>query len=555
MRQPGTSDFIVTDWNDLYKLRENSNAIEVSLFYDYRKSYCPKCNKMSSISEYDLHHIKMVCGHHLEGITVFYPLEKANGNKEDRIIEESLENMKHMEYGFFYHTVKPEDLECTKDVIYRKKSYEKDISDYQELRNSVRKTYLNKQTFFDENNLPLDFIGCSLEFNPKNNKISASFYRIARDKYSTARFKKNIPIDVETYLGVIGKRNFGKLSYETCLEKEKSRLNWIYEEEDKNPFVPEFQWPQRAIDFLHEAVNISMGRNITYSPALKGLNLLRGTCLYPYEPNFIVTDDFFNCFNISNCPDIMSAFLAEYKCKPFRTLRRLFQTNPKVLIEYTYLIECGFRKTDIITSLLVSENFSKVFEEFCKDSMFKFFVKSMLETKSENLTAKFLQTMDVNQEYLHDSIRMFNVYYDQITPEFKKTIFKEGFTEYNHNVLSKISYITRFKPVTFSYTKEQLSLETEIDGYKFLLPQNSDKLIEIGQKMHNCVASYRDKILEKRCTIVYAVKDDDYKVCIEVIDSKVQQELCDRNTRPKADVKEVLKKWHIENNLKTRHIY
>ncbi|MCQ2609978.1 MAG: aminotransferase class V-fold PLP-dependent enzyme, partial [Lachnospiraceae bacterium] len=42
-----------------------------------------------------------------------------------------------------------------------------------------------------------EFIGGSLEFNPKNNKISASFYRIARDKYSTARFKKNIPIDVE----------------------------------------------------------------------------------------------------------------------------------------------------------------------------------------------------------------------------------------------------------------------------------------------------------------------------------------------------------------------
>lgn len=177
-------------------------------------------------------------------------------------------------------------------------------------------------------------------------------------------------------------------------------------------------------------------------------------------------------------------------------------------------------------------------------------MNSMLESKSEVSAAGFLKKLNLSQGYVEDCINMFQSYYEKLTPEFKNSMFREGFTEYNHNVLARISYSTRYEKVVFKYTDEQYALEDEIDGYKFLLAEDSDRLLEIGEKMHNCVASYKNKILSKRCTIVYAIKDGVYSVCIELINGRVVQELCARNKRPDIKTRALLLKWHEKHGIK-----
>ena len=75
-------------------------------------------------------------------------------------------------------------------------------------------------------------------------------------------------------------------------------------------------------------------------------------------------------------------------------------------------------------------------------------------------------------------------------------------------------------------------LEDDIDGYSFRLPKDSYQLCEIGTALHNCVASYGERVAKEECTIVYAQKNGEYKICIEVRGKEIVQERIDRNERP-----------------------
>ena len=104
--------------------------------------------------------------------------------------------------------------------------------------------------------------------------------------------------------------------------------------------------------------------------------------------------------------------------------------------------------------------------------------------------------------------------------------------------------------ITFKYSGEQKNLEDDIDGYSFRLPKTNMQMCEIGTALHNCVASYAESVEEKECTIVYAEKDGQYKICIELQENKIYQERIDRNAAPTGEEKAVLSKWHERHGLK-----
>ncbi|WP_242457166.1 PcfJ domain-containing protein [Treponema zioleckii] len=144
---------------------------------------------------------------------------------------------------------------------------------------------------------------------------------------------------------------------------------------------------------------------------------------------------------------------------------------------------------------------------------------------------------------------MFRKYFRYVPEELRKDILEDGFTRFNHDALSKISYSAENRKITFKYTGEQKNLEDDIDGYSFRLPKTNVQMSEIGTALHNCVASYAESVRQKECTIVYATKDGDYKICIEVNENKILQERIDRNAEPTAEEKSVLKKWHERHGL------
>ena len=148
-----------------------------------------------------------------------------------------------------------------------------------------------------------------------------------------------------------------------------------------------------------------------------------------------------------------------------------------------------------------------------------------------------------------DAMEMFAKYYNHIPSELKKDILEDGFTKFNHDALSNISYQIKNKNIVFKYSSEQEKLEDDIEGFSFRLPKDSYQMCELGTALHNCVASYAESVQNKKCTIVYAQKDDGYKICIEVRGNEIYQERVDRNAHPNEEENAVLLKWHERHGL------
>jgi hypothetical protein len=149
----------------------------------------------------------------------------------------------------------------------------------------------------------------------------------------------------------------------------------------------------------------------------------------------------------------------------------------------------------------------------------------------------------------YDALKMFCKYFKHLSDVLKKDILEDGFTDFNHNALSTLVFRYENKNITFSYTPEEKKLEDNIQGYDFCLPENSYELCEIGNVLHNCVASYSESVKEKSCTIVYAKKYGEYKICIELRGKEIFQERVDHNKAPDALEKEILDIWHQRHGL------
>jgi hypothetical protein len=59
-------------------------------------------------------------------------------------------------------------------------------------------------------------------------------------------------------------------------------------------------------------------------------------------------------------------------------------------------------------------------------------------------------------------------------------------------------------------------LEATIDGYEFSVPKETHALVDIGTKLHNCVATYTDRVIKGAVAIVAVSKNNELQACIEV---------------------------------------
>ncbi len=280
--------------------------------------------------------------------------------------------------------------------------------------------------------------------------------------------------------------------------------------------------------------------------------------LIPYEPNLCSIlpekemQELKIRFNYKRTdPNVLNRFLKKAKINGYRIFRRVYNECPNVIFVYRKLWDCGFRDFNLYNS--VFENTEK--RNCISLSNWKnlvFFSKYSIKKRGEKAT---LNTIFKSYSYLdtlfvyNDTINMFHKYFRYIPQSLRKDILKNGFSEFNHDALSNISFRVKNRNYTFKYTEEQKKLEDKIDGYSFCLPKDSWQLCEIGTALHNCVASYVDDVREKRSTIVYATKDDEYKLCIEVSKNEIRQERADRNASPSKAEKEILAKWHERHKL------
>ena len=214
------------------------------------------------------------------------------------------------------------------------------------------------------------------------------------------------------------------------------------------------------------------------------------------------------------------------------------------------LHDSGFRDINLYNRVIESEENREEIRYLDRKALV-FFSQYSIKKRGELATMNTLlrKSEEADPYMKDDALCMFRSYFRHIPKELRMDILEDGFTRFNHDALAKISYSAENRNITFKYTGEQKNLEDDIDGYSFRLPKTNLQMCEIGTALHNCVASYAESVDEKECTIVYAAKDGEYKICIEVRGKEVCQERIDRNDHPAGEEKQVLAKWHERHGL------
>ena len=113
----------------------------------------------------------------------------------------------------------------------------------------------------------------------------------------------------------------------------------------------------------------------------------------------------------------------------------------------------------------------------------------------------------------------------------------------------------QFENQKIIYSQEEEKLKWEKNGYKFCLPEDTDRLVDIGYKMNICVGHlYREKAATKKCTIVYAIKENEYELCIEIQKKdnqhfKLIQKSAFSNHSPKGELLKTFNEWCLQKGV------
>jgi hypothetical protein len=251
---------------------------------------------------------------------------------------------------------------------------------------------------------------------------------------------------------------------------------------------------------------------------------------------------------------VLKKFFRKAHIKDYPFLRKCWNLRPESLLTYLRLKESGFRDINLYNRV-ISDRTNYSYIDKIKLTDFTFFLHYCLTKKGEIAALNLIIRKNSRKNpYIDDSMAMFHKYFRHIPQTLRADILKDGFTEFNHDALSEISYKCENKNRTYKYSAKQKSLQDDIDGYSFRLPKNSNQLCEIGAFLHNCVATYSEKVYKKECTIVYAIRNGQYEICIEVRDSvadgrQIIQELTNRNAKPTKEQQLVLDKWHERHKI------
>lgn len=214
---------------------------------------------------------------------------------------------------------------------------------------------------------------------------------------------------------------------------------------------------------------------------------------------------------------------------PYTTkTNRLFLQGHRTFLEYLNIWSMGFRDEKVIEKLMDAD-LKKIFAAACRFSLNPVLagdIGFLFQFYDEKTVAKLMKECFCSRYYTtSDALHYMKILNEgeNLPQDVTDKIGKEGFSDYNHNLLMRIYRATQpveeehFENKDITYTDEEKSLEWENEGYKFCLPEDTNRLVDIGSKMNICVGHlYRDKAVNKQCTIVYAKKADEYELCIEV---------------------------------------
>ena len=538
--------------------------------------------------------------------TIIFNNEKKLWEKSEKLPEENIDQQPEEFVEFPFNPVKPHfvgnSIFNQSDEIDLEDLSPCEMKDYFDWKKEQSRFFVNSKYYKDSNNISKDYIGAEIITDTKNLTLTLSFIKFERKELdwknqwnypekSFAAFpcySNDMPFEPETTRdtffcdmknGIFSEnfinqndnyydfyndsKNASIAKHDKLLRvlkdletkaypksvlkeayKELCRLAKLYTGLEKTPSVSNMTEDNKEARFLTEMYYLTM---------------------LPCEPRLfvILKNKEFDSLKIKfkyrrNDTKVLNKFLKKTHINGYRILRKAYAETPLILLTYRRLHDAGFRDVNLYNRIIQNkENYT--FINSLPREAFVFFSKYCIKHRGQlvtlNLILKQIERDDFDQDDFafydqDDAFSMFQQYFHKIPKELKKDILKDGFTRFNHDALSNLSYQVSNKKIVFKYSEEQKNLEDEIDGYSFRLPQTSYQLCEIGTSLHNCVASYAETVQKNECTIVYATKDNNYKICIEVRGKEYIQERIDRNAQPGDEEKIILQKWHERHGLK-----
>lgn len=85
-----------------------------------------------------------------------------------------------------------------------------------------------------------------------------------------------------------------------------------------------------------------------------------------------------------------------------------------------------------------------------------------------------------------------------------------------HDTLVSLSQKEKQENITIQQSSLYSRLEATIDGFQFTVPKETHELVDIGVKLHNCVATYSARVVKGLVAIVAVSKNNELQACIEV---------------------------------------
>lgn len=112
-----------------------------------------------------------------------------------------------------------------------------------------------------------------------------------------------------------------------------------------------------------------------------------------------------------------------------------------------------------------------------------------------------------------------------LTPQNKRKFIRTKIRSRDiHDYLTRLADKQQHANVRIKYKSlRDFPLTGKVDDLIFSLPPDTEQLANLGRAMHNCVGTYRDRVLSDKVRIIAAFKNRKPVICIEIQGAKVAQ--------------------------------
>jgi len=334
---------------------------------------------------------------------------------------------------------------------------------------------------------------------------------------------------------------------------------------------------EEILDDMGSRYKALYGIKPTVSSKLKGFHVIVGYMLAPFNINFYKIaqhwglnpyDSDFRSLSSGDTPTAENEMFASLGIKPTKTIRKMYQQNPQYVVCYAATNDMGFTDVNILQKSYSPEyydflcylmiSFAGGLVSYANQDNIKNYVEDLLKISDQktvwNSIQRTVKYYQKNKNYsfnINDGFGAYSMCRNELSDNEKKEIMREGFNDYTHDFLIRriddmhinadgLSHGNTVNNIIFDIEDSFLALEYKAgddkkkiknvhtgleeivpcpdeERYCFYVARDSKTLRTIGSEMHNCVGwGYANSVEQRKATIVYAMYQNKYKICIEV---------------------------------------